>query len=198
MKQYNDYSLSRKEYYARMCTPKNITFFQDLRKAGKRVLRVDLPVIFRDLKFGSRPDEVTAVLGEPRYIGEPNGISSSVFFYKETISDHKIITQLHFLGEEFFYACYTFRDKSSVEIMTIRKLLFEKYSKMNGDTAEKYDLMIDKDDNIISVNDNVNFNIVYLWGDKKVANAVSASLHRTQRKEESRAKQKLEDLLNKL
>lgn len=198
MKKYDDYSVDRKEYYERVISPKSVSFFNDLFLSQKRVLPVDIPVIFRELHFGSGMETVKRIMGEPRYMVEKYGISSHVLFYKEVISNHKIITQLHFLNHEFFYACYSFREKSAGETMAIRKMLFEKYSRMNGDTAEKYDHMVDKAGNIISVHDNVNFHIVYLWGDTKVRNAVLENLRTTKEQEAKKTKEKHEDLLRKL
>lgn len=198
MKKYDDYSVDRKEYYERLIVPKNVSFFNEMMNAQKRVLPVDIPVVFRELNFGSNPKTVMAKFGEPRYIVEANGISSQIFFYKEVISNHKIITQLHFLSNEFFYACYTFRQRNSLEIMPIRKMLFEKYSRMNGDTAEKYDQMKDRDNNMISVHDNVNFNIVYLWGHEKVMHKVRENILSMKERESTMIRKKHEDLLNKL
>ena len=198
MKNDSSYSLSRKDYYERLVTPKNVSFFNDLRKDQKGMLRIDIPVIFRDLHFGASPRQASPLLGEPRYVVESSGISSRIFFYKESISNHRIITQLHFLNEEFFYACYSFRHTTPAETASIRKLLFEKYSKMNGDTAEKYDHMIDSDNNVIRVYDNVNFNIVYLWGNNKVADAVASHIRSAQRRQEIKVWSKVEDLRNKL
>src|SRR4051812_46215330 len=107
-KDNNYYSLDRKEYYDRLIYPKKVSFFNNLFKVQEKVLPVDLPIIFRELNFGATPGMVSGAFGEPRYVAESHGISSFVFFYKEVISNYKILTQIHFLKDEFFYACYSF------------------------------------------------------------------------------------------
>jgi hypothetical protein len=192
------YSLGKNEYYDRLIVPKDVSFFKTIMEADKKVLKVDMPAIFRGIKFGSSPEEAMKIFGEPRYVSENSGISSLVAFYKEEMSNHRVITQLHFMDNEFFYACYTFRNETEVERKAVKKILFEKYSKLNGDTAERYDHLIDTAGNIITVHDSVNFNIVYLWGNEKVKKAVSEHLHALHsHKEREKLKEKA-DLRSKL
>lgn len=192
------YSLGKNEYYERMVVPKDVSFFKTISEAEKKVLKVDLPVVFREIQFGSNPEVISKTFGEPRYVLENFGISNFILFYKEEISNHKIVTQLHFHKNEFFYACYTFRNESEVERRVIKKMLFEKYSKLNGDTAERYDHLVDPNGNRISVHDSVNFNIVYLWGQEKVKHIVLEHLHSMHSHREKEKMKEKEDLRNKL
>lgn len=166
-------SLGRNEYYERVIFPERISLFSDIWKSEKKMIPKDLSVAFRGLSFGSGPDAVAGVLGQPRFAIENHGMSSLIYFYKERINNHRIITQIHFWGKEFFYAGYTFRDETDSERKLIKKILFEKYAVINNDLAHVQDHLEDRDGNIISVHDSVNFNIVYLWGDNKIKNAVS-------------------------
>jgi len=172
---YNGYnSLNRMEYYERFIAPKGDTFFRDVFNTRGSALRIVPAILFRKLTFGVNPEFVVRNFGEPRYVIESaTGLSAVIFFYKESISNHRVITQIHFFGNEFFYACYTFRYENEKERTAIKEILFEKYSKLNGDSVHRYEHLVDPNQNMICINDNVNFNIIYLWGHDKIKNAVS-------------------------
>ena len=170
------YSINRKEYYERLVLPKDISFFNQIFLSETTALPTNFPIAFRELKFGDNPKTVSRKLKLPRYIIENHDISSQIYFYKETINHHKVIMQLHFHDEEFFCACYTFRHESNGEQMRIKKMLFEKYTNLNGSTFEKCNTLIDTHGNVIFIYDNITLNIFYLWGNEKIKNAVSDSI----------------------
>ena len=173
----NDYySINRKDYYERLVLPKDISFFSRIFQSKNTALPSSLPVAFRELKFGDSPKIVSRKLKLPRYIIENYGIASQIYFYKETINHHRAIIQLHFLHEEFFCACYTFRHESNGEQIRIKKMLFEKYARLNGNTFEKCNALIDSLGNIIFIYDNITLNIFYLWGNEKIEKVISDSI----------------------
>ena len=184
------YSVSRNEYYERFAFPNNPSFFTQIFQSKNTVLPSNIPIAFRELHFGDKPEIVSSKFGMPRYILENRGISSQIFFYKEKINQHLVITQLHFLHEEFFCASYTFRDDNNAERVVIKKMIFEKYANMNGTTFETCNSLFDNSGNHICIFDNVFLHILYLWGDEKVKRAVSGSI-RSSNFSEATKKEKL-------
>ena len=172
--------------------------FNDLFKAEKVAIVGEQSVLFRGLNFGDSPAIVVANLGEPRFGIENHGISSSVYFYKEKIGNHRVVIQIHFLGSEFFYACCEFRDESQADRKFVRRMLFEKYAPLHLEMSDTKDHLVDRGNSIVSIYDNVNFRILYLWGDDKIRNAVSENIFPLSfSKEEERQRWK-EDLRRKL
>lgn len=173
-------SVDRREYYQRVIFPERMSIFGDIWKSDKRLIINKASVNFRGLAFGSDPDAVVVILGKPRFVIENYGLSSLIYFYKERVNNHRIVAQVHFWGNEFFYACYTFRDESDAERKIIKGLLFDKYGMTGSGFSEQQGHLEDKDRNCVSIHDSVNFNIMYLWGADKIKDAVSQnsySLH---------------------
>ena len=198
----------RKEYYERMIFPKSISLFTKAWQSKKSTLLIDSPIIFRGLKFGDNPEIISKKLGDPRFVIESHGISSLVFFYKEKINRHRVITQIHFIRDEFFCACYTFRYENHAQRLLVKKTLFEKYANMDsediflnarpGNAIGKYDSLVDETGNIIHMVDNVNFHIIYLWGDEKVRNEVAGVIRSGHFHEATKKQVSMKDLFSKL
>ncbi|TAL58235.1 MAG: hypothetical protein EPN85_12010 [Bacteroidetes bacterium] len=191
-------SVNRREYYQKSIFPESPSLFSDMWNSEKNKIPDDLSIVFRDLIFGSIPETVADILGKPRFVIENHGLSSLIFFYKERVNNHQVLVQVHFLGKEFFYAGYTFRDESNAERKAIKKVLFEKYSVINSALLERQDHLEDRDKNIISIRDSVNFNIIYLWGDDKIKNAVSQNAYSLRFDKEREKRRKYDDLRSKL
>ena len=190
--------LSRRQYYGRMIFPKSNSLFSEILQSKKNALPTNLPIVFRGLCFGDSPEIISGKLGKPRFVMENQGISSLVFFYKEKINHHSVITQVRFLDEEFFCASYAFRYENNEERITIKKMLFEKYANLNGTTFEKNNSLADNLGNGIFIFDSVFLNILYLWGNEKVEQAVSGSVHSPHFLEGVKKKKVEEELFSKL
>lgn len=199
-KQYvNSYdSVDRNEYYQRMIFPERISLFSDIWRSEKIRVPDERSVSFRGLPFGCDPDAVSKALGAPRFAIENHGLSSLIFFYKERVNNHRMLTQIHFWGKEFFYAGYTFRDESDPERGIIKKVLFDKYAVVHSAQSGKQDHIEDQHGNIISVHDSVNFNIIYLWGNDKIKNAVSQNSYSLRFSKEKQKSKEHEELRSKL
>lgn len=170
-------SVDRREYYQRVIFPERISFFGDIWSSDKKLIINELPIIFRGMAFGIDPDGVVAVLGKPRFVIENYGLSSLIYFYKEKINNHRIVTQVHFRGNEFFYACYTFRDELDAERKIIKSVLLDKYGLAGSNLPEGQCHLVDQSGNCIGIHDSVNFNILYLWGADKIKDAVSVNAY---------------------
>jgi hypothetical protein len=169
---YHD-SQSRRDYYENFIFPKSISFFSAIEKIRDAELLTDSPVLFRNLQFGDNQAIVLKKLGEPRYVIKNEGLSSLILFYKENIFGGPVITQLHFMDDEFFSACSTFRFHNKSQIHLIKNTLFEKYGNSLPLSAVNYNRIVGVENSSINIIDNVNFNVFYVWGHEKVKRAVS-------------------------
>lgn len=191
-------SVDRIEYYQRFVFPERMSLFSDIWKSSKSLMPENTEVVFRTIKFGSEPEAVAAILGKPRFVIENHGLSSLIYFYKEQVNNHRMITQIHFWGKEFFYAGYTFRDESDTERKKIKDVLFDKYAVPGSSHLERQEHLEDKQGNIISLQDSVNFNIIYLWGHEKIKNAFSQNTYSLRFGKETEKKREFEELRSKL
>jgi hypothetical protein len=169
---YNDHQ-TRKEYYERFIFPKTPSFFLKIAECRNSQLLTDSSISFRGLEFGCPSKKVLEKFGEPRYILKDHGISSLIFFYKELIFNNPILTQLHFIEDQFFSATYTFRHHKRNQILFIKQMLFDKHESDLPPAAVNYNRIIGKGKNSINVIDNVNLNILYLWGNEKIKSIAS-------------------------
>lgn len=191
-------SVGRTEYYQRMIFPERISLFSDMWNTTKALIPDNIPIIFREVKFGSDPETVAKILGKPRFVIENHGLSSLIYFYKERVNNHRMLMQIHFWGKEFFYAGYTFRDENDYERKKIKNVLFDKYSVIGSGQLERQEHLEDASGNIITVLDNVNFNILYLWGNDKIRNAVSQNTYSLHFGKEMKKSKEFEELRSKL
>jgi len=159
------YQLTRKEYYEKFIFPSQLSDFSQFVNADNTAF-TNREIQFKDLEFGISKAQITDLLGNPRYktkfiVGKN---LHKILFYKEKISDFKVITQLHFINDKLFFASYTFKGLSSRASQKISSTVYEKYLSVNPSENSKLSL-IDIDNNRLSIVANVHLTITYLTGD---------------------------------
>jgi hypothetical protein len=158
-------ALSRRAYYERELSPV-IASLEKIIRSRDDALCINTPVVFRGIAFGEHPETIYRKLGKPRYVIEKYMYSSPVFFYKEKINHCLVVTQLHFLENQFFCGCHTFHYENDAQRQHIENLFFEKYGVQNRrDNDKKYFHLADKNKNSITLFDTLVLNILYMWGD---------------------------------
>lgn len=161
----------REEYYEQFTFPKSILQFlkwqTDTRTAI--LLNPGLTVRFKNIEFGTSKKQVYEKNGKPRYL-RLGGVFAEkkheIAFYKEMFYDNKLISQLHFIDDLFFYGCHTFRSLPSDNFSLIKKTVLEKYGLRNFDD-KNYNVLTDSHKNQIRFVDNVFLNLVYLSGEER-------------------------------
>lgn len=162
---------NRDEYYEQFTFPKTIMQLQQWQRdiGDEPVFKTNGPVRFRNIDFGSSKKIVYQKNGKPRFL-RLNGMlgekKHEIAFYKELLNDHKLISQLHFFDDLFFYGCHTFRYLPREKFSMVKKMLAEKYC-LETDGIGNANVFVDEFNNQIRLVDNVFLNLVYLSGDEK-------------------------------
>lgn len=172
---YKSYDISdREHYYEQFTFPKRISQFLEWKKdvQNSPLFQSGLIFKFRNVEFGASKKTVFEENGKPRYIrlGKKFGnLKHEIAFYKDLMHDHKLISQLHFIDDLFFYGCHTFRYLPREKFQLIKSMLIEKYSPLCPDVHRGGGaVLVDKLNNQIRLVDNVFLNLVYLSGEDKV------------------------------
>lgn len=177
---YTRYDISnRDDYYEQFTIPKSIIQFQQWREQINHADNVEIINSGRDFRFwridfGSSKKILYQKNGKPRFIrngGLFGDKKHEIAFYKEVQNDQKLISQLHFLDDFFFYGCHTFRYLSREKFPLIKKVLAEKYELTEGffDTGK---IIVDRNNNQIRLIDNVFLNLIYFSGDENIKSMV--------------------------
>lgn len=176
---YKSYYHEREDYYKGFLYPKSLAGFSAFEKMQNEGYPSIVPVRFRDLSFGAPKEDMSKQLGRHRFeITETYGKNNyHVFFHKETINGMKVVTQTHFINNLFFYSGYSFRYLESREFGLIKKLLFAKYTGVNGLTSEKNEIIRDVNNNQIIVQEDVLLKISYLCNDPLIHQQIAETVN---------------------
>lgn len=161
----------REDYYEQFTFPKNILQFLRWQSDTQTAIRLspEQNFCFRNIEFGSSKKAVYEKKGKPRYVrlcGMFSEKKHEIAFYKEMQDSNKLISQLHFIDDLFFYGCHTFRSLPRDNFPLIKKAVFEKYGIRDFDD-KNHEIITDSHKNQIRFVDNVFLNLIYLSGDER-------------------------------
>ena len=109
---------------------------------------------------------------------------------------YRVIAQLHFLEDSFFYACYVFRKYRSHDVRFIKKALASKY--FDQPKADRIVHFTDKQDNQLLLSQRLYFCIHYISGDKNIAQNIDIQFTQQKDKQKEALNNKLKTLQNEL
>ncbi len=130
------------------------------------------------IDFGTPKSQVIKTLGSPfLYFENPELKSHTVIFYKCYIGNYKTNLELHFFNQIFFMGVFTFNQVSDPkEKNKIKDILFEKYKVSNEECKNENQIIVDKHQNRILINDNIHYSIVYISGNEIIQNNIKNNI----------------------
>jgi hypothetical protein len=162
---FSDYSASRKEYYTRAIFPQNVQAF--LQYDNNVCIPSNRSIKFKKLPWGVTEKEMMRACGSSRYVHntETRGCKYAIHFYKEKLDNTKVLVQVHFINNRFFYASYTLKESDRKERKLIKTTIINKYGGDNIDSLLDSLVFKDENNNKAIITDSVYMNLGYFSGD---------------------------------
>ena len=166
------YSVSRREYYKNLTTPKDIEeIIRRCKNSAKQVVYSETNIKFNNIELGASLYDFMEKQESPRYEIKNTYlelIKHTVLFYKEQIGRHKAFSQYHFIDNSLFWGVYLFINKlDNNEIGEIEKVLKKKYN-IQDDVNLKNAILIDSNNNKLELNNEIYSTINYVSGNEKI------------------------------
>ena len=157
-------------YYSRIYFKRMLQFFKSLNEAAANPVlkQTETAISPLGLKFGITVQQVKKEFGKEKYSYENgNGPHNHrVLFYRRSYSDISLLVQLQFYNNRlFFIGLDVIRrlinedEKAEIINTVIQKYLHQPFTK-----GQAYPLISDPNNNLIIINDDINFSICYLPG----------------------------------
>ncbi len=179
------YYSSKEEYYKSLFREESSKGLINLFWHSDTTPRVDhIRIKFRDIEFNTPYAEVVQKLGKPRFVFDNTRriANHKVIFYKFNIGGYKVISQLHFLKDMFFYGSYTFKDVNTPSLKKIEHILNVKYFSL-ADAHPNDNSVIDAEGNCLIIKRGMYLTIKYISGNEVFANSIQ---NQFQAKQETR------------
>ena len=166
------YSVSRREYYKNLTTPKDIEeLIRRYKNPEKETVYSETNIRFNNIELGISLKSFMENNDSPRYEITNNYlelIKHTVLFYKDQIGKHKAFTQYHFINDILFWGVYLFNNKlDNNEILEIEKVLKSKYN-IQDNVNFKNTLLTDINKNKLELTNEIFTTINYMSGNEKI------------------------------
>lgn len=162
----------KSEYFESYLSPKHFTQFEDIYQNLKNTdyCLTRKQIHFLELDFGASKRKTRATFGMPIYkkrIPFVSGARYQVYFYFMRLGQYKTLSQLHFINNRFFYGHINFSSDNTLKQHDESMIKNIVYSKYTGN-VEEVNQIIDKNNNRLYIDNNVNFTINYLCDSPEV------------------------------
>lgn len=165
----NNYSISRNEYYIERLYPRTILGFDKLFSKNVNLQLATAKLIEpKEFSLNAAYSDIIAIHGNPRMEIQQDAFFKTIF-YKRTNKNGRVLTQLHFLNNSLFYFSTSFSDLSSKEKVQLTDALQNKYNIIG---LKNNSVIIDRDGNKITIEDDVYTRISYLTGNQALLEAL--------------------------
>lgn len=196
------YSVSRKEYYLNLSTPKDVEdIIFKIKTIEKEHIYSEKSIKFNGIALGTSQYSFIEQGNTPHYeitnihLG---CITHTIFFYSEKIGKHKVFSQYHFVNDMLLWGVYLFENKlSRFEMIEIENTLKKKYDIKEEVTFENT-LLVDEHKNKLELKNEVITAINYISGNEQVISNLAKMIaeHKTAVKIQTTEENK--NLFNKL
>lgn len=187
----------RDYYYDRLVSKyDNPDFFCSLiDKENLKHIDSAMPIRFsKSIEFGATQEAIVSHLGKPNLVHKKiENFSYKVLFYRFKIGGHKTKCELHLLDNKLFFYTYVLSYLTKAEREELSAIMASKYLDDRTVPISEYKV-IDEDNNILIVEDSIDFSIAYLSGNPKIYKQISSALKKARVKEQHHVKVRYNEL----
>lgn len=138
MTYYNRYKKTERiKYYKQFLIDANLLKFFITKLDKKDSVLINYSITLNGLEFGCSPQKIATQIGNPDFIIEDSDLIPLVYLYKETALRNKVISQFHFIDNEYAFASKTFIGFEKGWKSKFKMALYKKYlsdSSLNQNT----------------------------------------------------------------
>lgn len=195
---FNHSAFYPRDYYYDKLVSKydNPDFFCTLiDKQNLKRINTATPIRFSSsIEFGASQQSVVHQLGKPNLVHKKiEDFSYKVLFYRFKIGGHKTKCELHLLDDELFFYNYVLSYLTKADREELSAILALKY--LNDKTMAIADFkVVDSKNNLLIVDDSIDFSVAYLSGNPTIYKQISHALKKAKVKEQQHVKIKYNEL----
>lgn len=162
---------AKEEYYQDRLFPQMPSVLLSLFKDSENIIPTDIEIKYEENNWLIPEVALCRNFGEPVYILNLDFFpyTYNILFSKYAINGSKILRQTHFIDNQFFYACDTFKNLDVPNKYKLKKNFLEKYQCSKGHPGDNRLVLKDELNNGLSIMEDVYMRVCYLSGDRQIS-----------------------------